>query len=315
MQPMDIRWIRTPVLFGLGLSATLAAAAAGCGQGGQTSDAVYVPSPNAKLPTTAAPGAPATGGAAPTTTTTAGSTTPAPTAAVKAEGWGTLKGRIVFNGDPPQRKVLQEKGKAVKDPEICAKDAPILSERLVVDSGTKGVKNAFVYLMRPTAVNEEAKKAVASSKVEFDQKGCLFIPHAVAVMTGVPVVLKSSDPTSHNVNFQLRALTSNQTIAPGSKPFEVTPSSPERTPGPVSCSIHPWMLSYWMVLDNPYYAVTDDQGNFEIKNVPAGTQKVTVWQEAVGYVTKGSGDDVNIKPNDTTTQDFTIDPSKVRPEA
>ena len=36
-----------------------------------------------------------------------------------------------------------------------------------------------------------------------------------------------------------------------------------------------------MVLDNPYFAVTDDKGNFEIKNVPAGTQKVVVWQEAV----------------------------------
>src|SRR5690242_210770 len=169
MHLMDMRLICKPVLFGLGLSATLAAAVAGCGQGGETSDAVYVPPPNAKLPTSATAPAPATGGAAPSSTTAASSTTP--TAAVKAEGWGTLKGRVVFGGDPPQRPVLQEKGKAVKDPEICAKDAPILSERLVVDSATKGVKNVFVYLLRPTAVNDEAKKAVASSKVDFDQKG------------------------------------------------------------------------------------------------------------------------------------------------
>jgi hypothetical protein len=307
---MDIRWIRKPVLFGLGLSATLAAAAAGCGQGGETSDATIVAPPNAKLPTTAAPSAsttaPASGGA-----TAAGGST-APTAAVKAEGWGTLKGRVVFGGDPPQRPALQEKGKAVKDPEVCAKDAPILSERLVVDSATKGVKNVFVYLGRPTAVNDDAKKAAATSKVVFDQKGCVFFPHSLAVMTGVPVTVKSSDPITHNTNIQLRATQANPTLAPGAH-IEVTPPSAERTPGRVSCSIHPWMEAYWMVLDNPYSAVTDDQGNFEIKNVPAGTQKVTVWQEAVGFVTKGSGDDVNIKPNDTTTQEFTIDPSKVRP--
>ena len=66
-----------------------------------------------------------------------------------------------------------------------------------------------------------------------------------------------------------------------------------------------------MILDNPYCTVTDDQGNFEIKNVPAGSQKVTVWQEAVGPVTASSGQEINIKPNDTSTQDFTIDPTKV----
>jgi hypothetical protein len=309
MHPMDIRWIRQPVLLGLGLSATLAAAAAGCGQGGQTSDAVYIPPPNAKLPSSATTPALATGGAAPSSTGAAAST--AAPAAVKAEGWGTLKGKVVYGGDPPQPKVLQEKGKAGKDPEVCAKDAPILSERLVVNSGTKGVKNAFVYLLRPTAVNDEARKAVAASKPVFDQKGCIFTPHAMALMTNVTVTVKSSDPVNHNTNIQLRSLQANPTLAPGAH-VEVTPSSAERTPGRVSCSIHSWMEAYWMVLDNPYCAVTDDQGNFEIKNVPAGTQKVTVWHEAVGPVTKASGDDVNIKPNDTTTQDFTVDPTKVK---
>ena len=72
------------------------------------------------------------------------------------------------------------------------------------------------------------------------------------------------------------------------------------------------MLAYWLVLDHPYFAVTDENGNFEIKNAPAGTQKVVVWQEAAGYVTAASGESVNIKPNDTTTQEFKIDPAKVK---
>ena len=49
------------------------------------------------------------------------------------------------------------------------------------------------------------------------------------------------------------------------------------------------MKAYWLVLDNPYFAVTDDKGNFEIKNVPAGTQKVVVWQEAARFVTAAVG--------------------------
>jgi hypothetical protein len=94
-------------------------------------------------------------------------------------------------------------------------------------------------------------------------------------------------------------------------------SEPERQPGELTCDIHPWMKAYWMVLDNPYFAVTDDKGNFEIKNVPSGAQKVVVWQEAVapnGFLTAASGDAVDIKASDTTTKDFTIDAGKLRPE-
>ena len=86
------------------------------------------------------------------------------TAPVKAEGWGTLKGQVVFGGDTAAPKVLVEKGKAAKDPEVCAKDAPIVSERLVVDGATKGVKNVLVYIPKPTRVNHEAKKAAAAPR-------------------------------------------------------------------------------------------------------------------------------------------------------
>jgi plastocyanin len=317
---MDARWFRKPAWLGLGLSATLTVAVAGCGgQGGESGDAMLVNSPDAKFTpkSSAAPTATATapaggGSTAGTVGGSTGGTATAPTTAAKVEGWGTLKGRVVYGGDPPQPKVEIAAGKAPKDPEVCAKSGPILSERLVVDTGTKGVKNAFVYLMRPSAVNEDAKKAVATAKVEFDQKNCTFIPHAMAVMAGATVTLKSSDPVPHNVNFQLRELKQNTVLSPGQS-TALPVSNREPSPGQVTCNIHPWMSSYWMVLDHPYFAVTDDQGNFEIKNAPAGRQRVVVWQEAVGPVTKSSGDDVEIKANETTTREFTLDPAKIRP--
>jgi Polysaccharide lyase family 4, domain II len=72
------------------------------------------------------------------------------------------------------------------------------------------------------------------------------------------------------------------------------------------------MTAYWLVLDHPYFAVTDKDGNFEIKNVPAGTQKLVVWHEAASYVTPTSGESITIKANDATTKDFTIDPAKLK---
>ena len=63
----------------------------------------------------------------------------------------------------------------------------------------------------------------------FDQKNCVFEPHVLALMAGVPVTLKSSDPTNHNVNVKLKNTPFNSTIGPGQAvPF--TPSAAERTP-------------------------------------------------------------------------------------
>jgi hypothetical protein len=232
---------------------------------------------------------------------------------VKAEGWGTLKGQVVFGSNPPGQEILYDKGKAPKDPEVCGKDTPIVSERLVVDGATKGVKNVLVYLSKPTAVNDDAKKAVASTEVEFDQKNCTFKPHVIGALAGSTIVLKSSDPVSHNINAKLRTNTPFNSILQGGQSTKLTPNSAERQPALVTCDIHNWMQAYWMVFDHPYFAVTDEKGNFEIKNVPAGTQKVVVWQEAAGFVTPTSGKDITIKAGDTATENFTIDPGKVKP--
>jgi plastocyanin len=309
---MRIRWMNRSAIVGLGACLSVAAGVIGCGgQPSDSSTAVLVPEPNS-LTTKAASG----GSAAPATSapaaSTAASASTASTAPVKAEGWGTLKGQVVFGGDPPAAAILQEQGKAAKDPNVCAKDGPIKSERLVVDPAGKGVKFVLVYLPKPTAVNDDAKKAAAAAKVDFDQKGCVFEPHVMAIMAGTPMTLKSSDPVNHNINVKLKNSTFNK-IVTAAEPSPFTPSLPERTPGQVICDIHPWMSSWWMVLDHPYFAVTDDKGYFEIKNVPAGTQKVVVWQEAVGFVTAPSGEDVTFKANDATIKEFTIDPAKVRP--
>ena len=55
----------------------------------------------------------------------------------------------------------------------------------------------------------------------------------------------------------------------------------EPAPIPVECNIHPWMRAYLVVLDHPFVSVSDDQGNVEIKNLPAGKELVfRLFQEA-----------------------------------
>ena len=302
--------------FGLmGLTASLAMSAmVGCGDKKAEDDAVV----------TAAPGETNAGGGVSSPNTSAkpdavksdkveDSKPAAADAAVKAEGWGTLKGKIVFEGTAPEPKILVGKGdQSKKDPAVCAA-AEIKSQRLVVDPKTKGVKYALIYIPKPTEINPEALSAAKSAKPVFDQKNCVFEPHVLAVLAGTTVEVQSKDTVSHNVNSKVQNNAFNYSLTAGSK--KDTPVNPTRAPGKLVCDIHDWMSAYWYVSDkSPYFVVTGEDGSFELKNVPAGTQKVVAWQESTGLLTPTAGVAVNIKPNDTVEQTFTITPDKVKPE-
>jgi plastocyanin len=307
---------RRTIVGSCGIAAVLALAAgtSGCGGGPKTDDAYVTTAPGESVPTPGTTGAPSGGGAAaPSAAAPSTSTAPSTTAPVKAEGWGTLKGQVVFGSNAPPAVILREKGKAEKDPQVCAKDQAIKSERLEVDEVTKGVKNVLVFLKKPTAVKDEAKTKAGKAEVEFDQKNCTFLPHVLGVMTGAKIVLKSSDPVNHNVNAKLQKNNIFNQVLVAGQPQTYSPTSPENVPSVVTCDIHPWMEARWMVLDHPYFAVTDEKGNFEIKDVPAGTQRVAVWQEATGFVTAPTGEDVTIAKDSDTTKSWTIDPGKVKP--
>jgi len=298
--------------------------AAGCGsKGTESGDAYVTPEPNANVPTvsTTAP-APSSGSSNATAPAAAPAAAGSPTAPAAAPvsaatgGWGTLKGKVTLKGNAPKPKELFPKGAAPKDPEVCGKDSPVVSERLIVEDGTKGVKNVLVYIPKVTGpINEEAKSGAASAQLVFDQEKCVFVPHVLPLMVGAKVELKNSDPVSHNINSRLRQNGFNE-IVPATKSTSKEITAAERSPGELTCDIYNWMKAYWLVIDSPYFAVTDEHGDYEIKNIPAGSQKVVVWQEAVakGFVTAPSGDAVDVKANDTQTKDFTIDAAKLLPE-
>ena len=204
-------------------------------------------------------------------------------------GFGTIKGRLIWGGaGVPQTRVLQDVGKAPKDPEVCAKEKPILSGELVVDPKTKGIQNGFAFLVKPGGANPEAvaglvKKAV---NVVIDQKNCEFVPYSTAIHQDQVLKFTSSDPVNHNVHTaSFQNLGINQMVPPGGALDQKFVA--ERRPIPLTCDIHPWMKGFIMVFDHPFFAVTGADGSFEIQGVPAGAQNFVLWQETVGYVTPG----------------------------
>jgi hypothetical protein len=235
--------------------------------------------------------------------------------------YGTIKGRLVWGGsDVPPARALIEKGRAQKDPEICARAAAIPNRELVVDPQTKGVAYGFAYLVKPKGSNPGAVKELLarSPKAELDQKNCEFLPYVLAIHQDQTLVIKSSDPVNHNVRYAAFANSPfNQIMAPKGE-IEVKLVA-ERRPIVVACDIHSWMKAYIMVFDHPFFAVTGADGAFEIKGVPAGEQNLVLWQERVGYVgftdpaKKAQGMAVTIRAGEVTdVGSVAIDPSQVK---
>jgi hypothetical protein len=200
--------------------------------------------------------------------------------AVTGTGWATIKGQFVFDGDPPAMPPYAVN----KEPDICTDHgkAP-LQETLLVDPGTKGIKNVVVFLRDASRVNDSAK--AKSDTVVFDQKECLFLTHVAALTVGQSLDIKNSDPTGHNTN--IPGMSFNQLIATGgSVPIKIQKES--TVPMPVNCSIHPWMRAYLLTRKDGYFAVTDEKGNFQIANVPAGEPlEFQVWHESGGAAGQG----------------------------
>jgi hypothetical protein len=206
--------------------------------------------------------------------------------------YGTIKGRLVWGGDEaPPIKVLEPLGKASKDPNVCASTAPILDRALVVDPKTKGVSNAFAYLVRPQGSNPEAVKALVAQhpEVVLDQKNCEFQPYLLPMHQDQTLIIKSSDPMiNHNVRMSaFRNPGKNQTLGPDGR-LELKLVA-ERVPIEMACDIHPWMKAWVMVFDHPFFTTTASDGSFVIKGVPAGTQHLILWQKSVGFATPGQG--------------------------
>jgi hypothetical protein len=250
---------------------------------------------------------------------------PAPPPVIAPDDFGTIKGQLIWGGaDVPERKVLVKKGDtSVKDAEVCAA-TDLISNELVVDPKTKGIRYGLAFLKGTLSggksslagKNSEAEKALVSKEPDaiVDQKNCEFLPYMKPIFTGQRAVFKSSDPVGHNVRFSGFAnLAKNVVLAPNGELVETLKA--ERLPMELRCDIHPWMKGWVMPLDHPFFAVTKEDGTFEITGVPAGKQTLIVWQEKVGYANEegSKGKEVTVEAGKVTDVGVVkLDPGKVK---
>lgn len=262
-----------------------------------------------------------------------------PAVAIRAaddDKYVTIKGKIVWDaakGAAPKRVPI----KATKDEELAAKDKDFNTEDWVVDTKTGGIKNVVVWVLPEVAGADVAalKKAIeegksfpfksfaaadihpamakpAKKEVVIDQPCCRFIPHVLVAQAGQEMLIKNSAPVPHNAKWVSRNNGEINPLLPAGGQFKLEdPLKAERFPIEISCSIHPWMKGYVRVFDHPYFALTGEDGVFEIKNAPVlkGKLRIFIWQE--NGLHKGNdgrfGEVIDVKPGKLDLKEIKFD--------
>jgi plastocyanin len=223
--------------------------------------------------------------------------------------WATIKGQIVFPAGKEAPKPAEINVTA--DKEHCLSKGALASEELVVNPKNKGVKNVWVYLkpaegdtFDAAAVHPDLAKPAAKEHV-IDQPVCAFVPRVVVARAGDTLLVKNSSPVPHNIKFAADNLEFNQTLAAGGSYKPEKALEAQRNPATFACNVHPWMGGRVVIFDHPYFALTDADGNFEIKNAPQGKFRIFYRHElgyhkgrdgAKGFPVEIAGDKVEMKP-------------------
>jgi hypothetical protein len=253
------------------------------------------------------------------------SVTPAGAAAeVVGKGTGTLKGKVTFVGAMPEIKSEKDRMEQQGDKAHCLKGPDINEQTWKIDPKTKAVQYVVVWL-RPVQKGGYFKLADADKSsnkvVQIDQPFCQFEPHVVAfypsyfdgkkqVATAQKFEILNSAPMNHNTAWKGgNSANSGKNEIIKSKDKMVVDAQPSsgKKPGEdvirINCDIHKWMNAFAWVFDHPYFAVTDKEGNYEIKNVPAGVEvEVVHWHETFD---KPKAEKATLKAGENT-KDFEI---------
>ena len=198
----------------------------------------------------------------------------------------SLTGVVKFNGTAPKPARIDMSA----DPN-CAKahPTPATTEDVVVgDDG--GLANVVIYVsdgLTSHTFQPPQQPAV------FEQKGCQYKPHVLAMQANQKLDVVNSDETTHNIHPNPNNNREWNMTQPHGMPLEQT-FTREEIAIPVKCNIHPWMRGYIAVFKHPYFVVSDKNGSFSLKDLPPGTYTITAWQEKLGTlnqkITVGAGE-------------------------
>jgi plastocyanin len=200
---------------------------------------------------------------------------PAPAPAIDPAAAAAIAGKVTFTSEKPVSKSI-----SMDAVPACANQhkGPIPAEDTVVNpNGT--LKNVFIYVKSGLPARQWPAPA---TPVSLDQKGCIYTPRVLGIMTGQDLEISNNDPSMHNIHPMPKNNREwNTSQAPKGEKI-VKQFDKEDIMIPFKCNVHPWMRAYVGVVSHPYFAVTGEDGSFSLKGLPPGDYTLAAWHEKLG---------------------------------
>lgn len=207
------------------------------------------------------------------------------------ERWGSISGRFLYAGVPPRprRLDLQAIGDTDKpgaeqrpaDPFYLKQE--LYDESLVVDEN-RGIANVVVWVRTKSLPVHPDDERAAREKVTIEVKNGRLTPHVTVLWSRQTLEVRNADPLSLNLTCDsLHRNAFNVFLKPDGT-FTAPRLSYEPKPARLRAEITPWIGGWLLVRDNPYFAVSDKDGTFEIERVPVGRLEFGVWYERTGFL-------------------------------
>ncbi len=183
----------------------------------------------------------------------------------------TLSGTIRFDGKAPSPQKIDMSQDAA-----CGSQ-PNYDPSLIVANGD--LANVFVYVK---GAFDETSFPLPTTPVVITQKGCRYEPHVAAARIGQDVHFENVDQTTHNIHMMPTQLKKwNESQMPGAEPIVKRFDGPEIMI-PIKCNQHPLMRMYLNVVGHPFFAVTGQDGKFQMSGLPPGTYTIAAVHERLG---------------------------------
>ena len=214
-------------------------------------------------------------------------------------GRGVISGTVRLTGPVPGIPTVRP----ATDSDVCGNAARPTQSLLL---GTNQVVREVIVYLAGRASN--GANHGTNDAVILDQRNCEFVPRIQIARSGVPLILKNSDPVLHVVRIDSMSGTNGaRTLVKVATPYAGfekkyklanfrEPTLLQATSG----NGHDWMAAYIAVMPHSWAALTDENGRFTLRNVPAGTHKIYAWHEVLGTLVK----DVRVNGERGATVDF-----------
>lgn len=243
---------------------------------------------------------------------------------------GRIQGKVTITGGKPRPMAFNLV--TIPDPVFCGKISTGTGWRLVEDfiiGPDQSLKDVVVFLQ-----DAEKGKPFDMPKVRIEAKDCDFIPFVNVLRNEDVITVVNMDPVEHDIQgyetarargarvlfnrplpmnpFHEVAGMFGKEYLPGEPMVEKIQLRKGRNVFVMQCGFHPYMFSWGLVLDNPYYAITPEDGTFEISDIPPGEYRLTAWHAGMKeYLDQG----ITVTPGGVTSADFTYEAPQGRRSA